>query len=337
MTRALPIVRSPILPLLVALAGTLHAADPAGAFQPWSAAEKFDVEKLARRKIATQCNGSMDFARGIGAQAVFVVNATPEIALRSLLTSDPTKRPEQETYQRPVFHSEPDAGFAKLKLDPKIPAVRALLETMRKQGDLHLTREEIAQLPKDGGSEEAQRFLANTMARRWTQWTQRGELRATDSVDVRSEIASLLKEEPKVAKHFAALLAPFTQTGAPAAPTQHYWDLSNVNGTAAVSLGTIYTRATDGRQQVLDMSYYASSGYLASITLYEMLPITLDGQPRTLVWEGCLVSAPALAGGFGVKKAIGSRLMVGDLEKSVRFFQQDAAGENSKFQIPNSK
>ena len=313
------------LPLLFLLTGMLRAADPAGAFHPWSAVEKFDVEKLARGKIATECNGSMSFARGISAQAVFVVAAAPEIALRALLTSDPTKRAEQETWQRPIFHHETEAGFAKIKLDPKIPAVRRLLETMRKRGDLHLSREEIALLPKNDGIEDAQRFWANVMTRRWTQWTERGDIRATDSFDVRADIASLLKDEPKLAQHFAALLTPFTQAGAPPAPAQHYWDLSNVNHTAAVCLGTIYTRAAEGRQQVLDVSYYASSGYLASITLYEMLPITLDGQARSLVWEGCLVSAPALAGGLGVKKAVGSRLMVGDLEKSVRFFQQDAA------------
>ncbi len=287
--------------------------------------EKFDVEKLARGKIAAECNGSMGFARGISAQAVFIVNAPSDAALRSLLTSDPTKRADEETYQRPVFHSEAEAGFARIKLDAKIPAVRRLLEAMRRREDLQLSREEIAQLPKGDGIDEAQRFWASVMTRRWLHWTQRGELRVTGAIDVRGEIASLLNEEPKVAQHFAALLAPFTQPGAPAVPAQHYWDISNVNRTAVFSLGTIYTRGSDDRVQVLDVSYYASSGYLASVTIYELVPVTIDGQPRTLVWEGCLVSAPALAGGFGVKKAVGSRLMLGDLEKSVRFFQQDAA------------
>ena len=318
---------APLFTLLFGFASVLQGADVGEAFRGWSGFEKVDVEKLGHGKIATECNGSMGFARGISAQAAFVVNATPEGAVRTLLTSDPTRRPEEETYQRPLFHHEGEAGFAKVKLDPKIPAVRRLLEAMRKREGLHLSREEIAQLPQGDGIEDAQRFWAETMRQRWTQWTQRGELRATEAIDVRSEIASLLKEESKLAKHFAALLTPFTQAGAPPEPAVHYWDLSNVNHTAAFSLGAIYTRAADGRQQVLDVSYYASSGYLASITLYELVPVTLDGQPRALVWEGCLVSAPALAGGFGVKKAVGSRLMVGDLEKSVRFFQQDAAGK----------
>ena len=309
----------------LALASLLHAADPSASFYPWSAVEKFDLEKLASDSIATTSHGSMKFARGISAQAVFVVNATPEIALRTLLTSDPTQRPELETYQRPVFHREQDAGFAKIKLDPKIPAVRRLIEMMRKREDLHLTPEEIAQLPTGDRIEDAQRFWANTMSQRWSQWAQRGELRATSDYDVRSEIASLLKEEPKIAQHFVTLLTPFTQVGVPTVPAQHYWDLASVNHNAALCLGTIYTRTVEGRQQALDVTYYASSGYLTSITLYEMLPITIAGQPRTLVWEGCLVSAPALAGGFGVKKAVGSRMMAGDLERSARIFQQDAA------------
>ena len=243
-----------------------------------------------------------------------MVAATPEMALHSLLTSDPTKRPEQETYQRPLFHNEIEAGFAKIRLDAKLAPVRRLIEAMRKREGLLLSKEEMARLPKGDGVGEAQRFWAETMRQRWAQWTQRGELRATEELDVRAEIASLLKGEPKVAHHFAALLTPFTQTGVPAAPAVHYWEVSNVNHVATICLGAVYTRAAvDGRLQVLDVSYYASSGYLVSVTLYELVPVTLDGQPRTLVWEGCLVSASELAGGLGVKKAIGSRLMVGDL------------------------
>ena len=316
-------MRTTALPLFLALAGMLHAADPLEAFRPWSAVEKFDLEKLARGKIATECNGAMAFSRGMAAQAVYVVAVAPDVAVRALLNSDPSKHPDQETYQRPLFHNEAEAGFAKIKLDPKIASVKRLLEVMRQRDGLHLSREEFALLPKSGAIEDAQRFWAQAMSARWNGWMQRGELRATEAFDVRSDIASLLKEEPKLAHHFATLLTPFTQTGAPAPPAVHYWDLSNVNHTAAVCLGAIYTRAAGDRQQVLDVSYYASSGYLASVTLYEIAPI--DGQPRSLVWEGCLVSAPALAGGFGVKKAIGARLMTGDLEKSIRFFQQDAA------------
>ncbi len=319
-------MRSAALLHLVTFAGMLHAADPADAFRPWSAVAKYDLHKLARGRIATECNGAMTFARGISAQAIYLVAAPPETAVRALLSADPTKRAEQETHQRITFHGAPEEAFAKLALDPKIPTVRRLLEQMRKREDLHLSREEIAMLPKDESIASAELFWANTLAQRWARWTQRGELRATETFDVREEIASLQKAEPAIAQRFATLLAPFTRPGPPAAPAQHYWELSNVNHSAAFCLGTIYTRLAEGRHQVLDVSYYATSGYLTSVTLYEMLPITLEGRPHSLVWEGCLVSAPALAGGFGVKKAVGSRLMVSDLEKSVRFFQRDAAG-----------
>ncbi len=315
----------PAFYLLALLSPLLHAADPAGAFQPWSGVKRYDLEKLNRGGIVTECNGSMNFARGISAQAVFLLDASPETALRVLLTADPTKQPELETYQRPLFNTEQEARFETVKLDAKIPAVRRLLETMRKRDDLHLSHEEIALLPHGDSIEDAQRFWAETMRQRWSRWMREGDLSVTAAFDVRREIASLLKEEPKIAQHFATLLTPFTKAGAPAPAAIQYWDISNVNGSAALCLGTIYTHAGDGRQQVLDVSYYASSGYLASITLYEMLPVVVEGKRGTLAWEGCLVSAPALAGGFGVKKAIGSRLMLGDLEKSIRGFQHDAA------------
>ena len=311
-----------ILPLIVCTE-MLRAADPASAFAPWSSVKNYDLEKLARGKVVAECNGSMNFARGISAQAVFIVQAAPDAALRSLLASDPTKRPEQETWQRPTFHTAQDAGFARLKLDLKLPPMRRLIESMRERKGLHLTRDEIALLPTGDRLDDVQHFWAELIRQHWLRWTEKGELRSTDEFDVRSEIASLLKEEPQIARHFAELLTPFTQSGPPPIPAQHYWDLSNVNHSAAVCLGVIYTRAAQDRLQVLDVSYYSSSGYLASITLYEFLPITLDGSTRTLVWEGCMVSAPALAGGFGLKKAIGSRLMLGDFEKSIHFFQQD--------------
>ena len=57
------LMRPPVLPLFFILAVVLHAAEPAGAFRPWSAVKKFDLEKLAHGKIATECNGSIEMQR----------------------------------------------------------------------------------------------------------------------------------------------------------------------------------------------------------------------------------------------------------------------------------
>ena len=311
--------------LLVASAGMLRGGEPPEAFRGWSSFEKIDLAKLARGKIATECNASMDFARGLSAQAAYVVAASPAAAVRVLVSPDPARNTDPDICRRRFFHSEAEAEFAKLVLDAKSKPVRALLEAMRARDGLHLSREEIMQLPAAAPVDEAQRFWAGVARRRWSQAAQHGDLGATDAFNIRNEIASLLKGEGRIARHFSALLAPLTQAGSFGSPAAYYWDVADVNHIATLELGAIFTRTADDREQVLDVAYYAGSGYLVSVTLYELAPVTIDGQPRTLVWQGCLVSAPALAGGFGVKRQIASHLMTGDLEESARAFQKDAA------------
>jgi hypothetical protein len=153
----------------------------------------------------------------------------------------------------------------------------------------------------------------------------RGDLGKANGCDIRGEIKSLLGEEPKIAKHFAALLQPLTDGKAFAPPVEFYWDVSKVNGVATVELGATSTRTEDGRRQVLEATFFASSGYLASVSLYELLPVTIQGRSRTLVWQGCLVSSGELAGGFGIKRQIAAVMMKSDLEQSMRLLQQDAA------------
>ena len=304
---------------LLALGFSARAAEPADAFRGWSAFERIDLAKLAKGKVVTEGNSSMNFARGISVQAVYVVAAPLDVASRVLLASDPTKHKELEVYQHRQFQNEREAEFDKLKLDPKLSAVRNLLEALKTRDGLHLSSDESARLPKAATPDDAQRFFAGILRERWGRLVQRGEF------DMRGEIQSLLGDERRIAGHFAALLAPLTQPAAPHAPAAYYWNLSNVNKIATLELGAVHTRTEEGVRHVLELTCYASSGYLASLTLYELVPIALAGRPATLVWQGCLVSSEQLAGALGLKKPIAVRLMAGDLEDSIHFFQRDAA------------
>jgi hypothetical protein len=311
---------------LFTIASAVHATDPVETFRPWSAFGQLDLAKLARGRIETECNASMKFPRGISTQAVFVVAAPVETVVHTLLTSDPLRRPDSDVYQHRYFHNETDANFAHLRLDPKIAAVQRVLGALRKGHELQLSREERDRLPRDGSHEKAREFCAELLRERWLA-AHRSELGVAGPYDLRAEIGSLLKAEPRIAQHFATLLAPFTHPGSLGAPAVEYWDISNVNHTAALELGAIYQRTAEGCEQLLDVNYYASSGYLVSVTLYELVPIKLEGQSRTLAWQAVLVSAEALEGGFGLKRQIAARLMIGDVEESVRTLRQEAAAE----------
>jgi hypothetical protein len=308
------------------VAATLgHAASPAEALQGWSVFEKVDLEKLAKGRVVTEANPSMDFSRGISVQAVYIVAAPLEVTARVLLTSDPTRHKELEVYQHRYFQTEREAAFDKLKLDPQLAPVRRLLDVLKSREGLHLSGEENARLPRNPALEEVQRFCSGILRDRWTRFSQHGELGRSEPFDLRAEIGSLLAAEPKLTSHFATLLTPLTQSGAPGAPAGYYWNVSNVDKTATLELGAVYTHTSGETRQVLETTFFASSGYLASLTLYELHPMVLDGQPRTLVWQGSLVSTEQVEGAFGLKHQIAARMMASDLEDSVQIFQKDAA------------
>lgn len=312
-------MRSLLLTACASIAVAAHAADPVEAFRGWSRFGKLDLAKLANGKVLTEGNASMDFDRGIAVEAAYVLAAPLDVSARVLLTADPTKHKESDVVQHRQFHDEHEAEFDGLKLDPKLGFVRTMLEAFKSREGLHFSRDEIARLPKPVTVEGAQRFCAEVLRDRWTRLARRGEF------DARGEIQSLLADERKVAAHFSVLLAPLTQPVAPHVPAAYYWNVSNVNKIATLELGAVYTRAADGVRQAVEVTCYASSGYIASVTLYELVPITLGGESRTLVWQGCLVSSEQLAGALGIKRKIAVRLMASDLEDSIRFFQQDAA------------
>lgn len=302
----------------------LHAADPGALFRPWSAFDRIDLRELATGTAVTACNTGMKAPRGISAQAAFLVAAPVEKTINTLLTADPTKRPELEVYENHFFHDETDAAFEKLKLDLSIVPVRRLVDAMSKRKALQLSPAEEARLPAARTSEEARPFWMSVLRERWNSVAERGDLGLVGAYRTRDEVRSLLAEEPAIAEHFRSLLAPFIARSVADQPARYYWDVANVNHIATIELGVVYTRSDGGREQLLDVAFYASSGFLASVTLYECVPVTVDGRPVTLVWQGCLVSATDLAGGFGIKRKLASKFMLRDLEQSVHALQSDA-------------
>lgn len=303
---------------------TLAAADAVESLRPWISIDNVNLRGLATGKILTSSNTSMNLDRGLSSQALFIVNAPVESTFQSLLRFNATRHSELSVFQHHVFQSEPNSGFDKLHLDPKVPASAALIRAMGDASKIQLSKRELPLMPKERTAEAAQRFFSDILKERWSRFAQQGDFGSVATFDAGSEMRSLLADEAKVAAHFASLLAPVKVKGAPGTPKHFYWDLSNVNKTSAVQLGAVYTAEAPDRRQVLDIIYYSSGSYLVGLTLYEMRPILLDGRQQTLVWQGSLVTAPALSGGLGIKRKIGSRMMLNDVERWIRIFRREA-------------
>ncbi len=301
-----------------------RAADAADSFRPWISVEPVNLHELATGKIATSSNASMSLARGMSCQAVFMVNAPLETTHQTLLKFSPTKHAELEVFQHHVFHGEKDSAFDTLQLNPKVSASAALIRSMGDASAIQLAKREVSLMPKQHTAEAAQPFLASILHDRWARFFKNGDFGSVGTYDAGSELRSLLGEESKMAKHFGALLAPLNAKGAPGTPKFFYWDLSVVDKKSAIQLGAVYGAELPDRRQVLDVTYYSSNAYLVAITLYEMLPVTLDGKLQTLVWQGSLVSTTGIEGGLGLKRKIGAKMMISDVEKWIRIFRADA-------------
>jgi hypothetical protein len=301
-----------------------RAADATDSLRTWVSVDDINLRDLAGGKIATASNASMNLARGMSCQAVFVVNAPLETTHAALLKFNATKHGELEVFQHHVFHDEKDWGFDKLLLNPKDKASAALIRSMGDASAIQLSKREVPQMPRTRTAEAAQQFLAGILRERWTRFSKAGDFGSVATYDAGADLRSLLAEESKITKHFGALLAPIAAKGAPGAPKYSYWDLSVVDKKSAVQLGAVYGVETPDKRQILDVTWYSSNGYLVAITLYEMLPVTLDGKARTLVWQGSLVSTTGIEGGLGLKRKIGSKMMASDVEKWIHIFRAEA-------------
>ena len=309
---------------LIALSSAVLAADAVDSLRSWSSFDGLNLRELATGKIATSSNASMSLARGMSSQAVFVVNAPLDTTHSTLLNFNSVKHQELEVFQHHVFHDEKDAGFDRLVLNPKDKATSALIRSMGDPSAIQLSKTEVPLMPRTRTAEAAQPFLASVLQSRLTRFFKAGDFGSVGTHDAGGEIRSLLAEEGKVTKHFGPLLAPLAAKGAPGTPKFSYWDLSVADKKAAVQLGAVYGVESPDRRQVLDVTWFSSHAYLVSITIYEMHPIILDGKALTLVWQGNLVSTTGIEGGLGLKRKIGSKMMVSDVEKWIRIFRKDA-------------
>jgi hypothetical protein len=310
----------------------LRAADPVAEIKSLGAFQEIDLAQLAGGQIITSCNSSMKFDRGISSQACYVAHAPLAATAELLQTWDQSKHPELDVFQHHSFHDEADAAFDMLRLGAKNAPVKKLIDATlaAKPGktDLLITRAEAAHVPKNGDA--VRQFWADVLKTRFVNF-QKGGLAAlpvhdagSEKISIRSEIESLLREEPKAAHRFDSLLRDL-QASPPGAAASFYWDVSSVDGSGAVDFGAVYAKDSGDHWQLAVADLYVSDGYLTSVTLYELWPVKTGGKDATLVWEISIVSSPELAGGFGVKRKIASAMIQRDMKKSAALFQQDAA------------
>lgn len=308
-------------------------ADPVAEMGAFSVFPNVDLNKL-KTDVTTLRGPSMSVGRDLSVQSCYVVPGTPAQALAALQQWDASRHRELKIYVHGDLPAAPSpASFAKIGSAPENGGVRALMDkTAKANTELQLTKSDGSLLPA-ASKEQFQTFWSNVLSARAKTFASGGApaLPAYDFTgqDIKpgDELAGLLRQQEKVRKQFSGFLGENGVLGGKGSLKKDlYFELIDVDDEGALTLGSFSSKPAGAGFQASDTTYYASNGYYAGITLYQMWPVDVGGQPSTLVWRGDMVSAASLASLHGVEKMASESAMMKDISKAVRLLKGDMAG-----------
>ena len=156
----------------------------------------------------------------------------------------------------------------------------------KKEGKIHLTKEEIAKV--DDGKIEGWIGVLQEKMQTYHRggWKENAGVPAGPEVmiDFDNELREVLKENGPVRDEFRRVLTALAYGGQDKkepVEVRDYWQLMEVDKAPAVALGcAVMKQGSGGRYEVADMHYYVSNGYFGALSLYGIWPY---GSGRSLV------------------------------------------------------
>ncbi len=318
-------------------------ADAFSEMAGFSVFNKVDLGQLAKVDVKTAHGPPMSTPRFISVQACYILPGTPAQQIAAMRHWNPTGHPELKVLLHGDLPSAPSAAnFARLRSAPANEAVRSLVSaTEGLSSDLQISDAEAKKFsagkPAAGGGAmpaPVATFWSNVLAARAQAFASGGSSAEApydhtgSAVQPGDEINGLLRQQEKIRQQFSSLL-PSTGIGRGAGSIKPdlYWELLKVDDKGVLSLGAFYSRpGANGTYQAADILYYASGGYYAGVTLYQMWPVNADGRPSTLVWRGALISSALLTSLHGIERLGAESSMMKNISRAATAFRRDTAG-----------
>src|SRR5947209_2290566 len=300
------------------------AADPAAEMASFSVFNNINVAELAKGepKVAHGQGLSGHF---ISAQSCFVVAGVPARVSEALRQWNPARHSELKVMIHSDLPGSPSASnFARLGSAPDNGAVRSLVSATQKLSpDLQISKEEEKRfaavagatggaMPAPVAAAWAEVLSARARAGRSGQppYDHTGQ-----SVRPSEELNSLLRANDKVRGRFSGIIDGRGES---------FWELLTADDQGVLTLGSSYRRSGgNGTFQAADALYYASGGYYAGLTLYQMWPVDVGGRPATLVWRGDYISSATIASLHGIERVASESAMMRDISRAVSLFRRD--------------
>jgi hypothetical protein len=310
-------------------------ADAAAELASFSVFDKVDLAALA--KSPSVAHGTPMSGSYISAQSCVVLPAPPARVADALRQWNPTRHSELKVLLHSDLPSSPGpANFSRLSSAPNNGAVQSLVSlTQKGSTDLQISREEAKKLPTGSTGGGA---IPQPVAAFWTEVLS-GRARAFSSGGTRSqppydhtgravrpaeEFSGLMQQQEKVRKQFSGLV---DGSGNGHGARELFWELLTADEQGVLTLGASFRRSgPNGTFQAADTLYYASGGFYAGLTLYQMWPVDIGGKPSTLLWRGDFISSATIAGLHGIERVASESSMMRDISRAVSAFKRDIGG-----------
>jgi hypothetical protein len=303
------------------LVSTAVAADPVAELNSFSVFPNVNLAELAKGEPKVAHGPAMS-GHFISAQSVFVVAGVPARVSEALRQWNPARHSELKVMIHSDLPGSPSAAnFSRLSSAPDNAAVRALVAATQKLApDLQISKAEEKRFAGLTGDR-----MAGPIAAAWADVLSararagRSSQPPYDHTDgnVRpsEELNALLRANDKVGGKFSGVLSG---GGEP------FWELLTADEMGVLTLGASYRRSgANGTFQAADALYYASGGYYAGLTLYQMWPVDVGGRPATLVWRGDFISSAAIASLHGIERVASESALMRDISKATSLFRRD--------------
>jgi hypothetical protein len=343
-SRRAPGSTSVLLVLVLLLTrSTIARADAVSELASFSIFDKVDLAQLAKSDVKTAHGPPMGNPRFLSTQSCFVSTGSPAQQIEALRKWNPTKHRELKVFLHSDLPANPTAAnFSKLQNAPDNSSVRSLVSATQKLSpELQISKEEAKKFSSasggGGGAMPAAvaKFWSDVMAARTHSFSSGGTSaqppydHGGQTIRAGEELNALVKQQEKIRRQFSSLVGGTgIGRGGGSLNPELYWELLDVDDQGVVTLGASYNRAgAGGTYQAADVLYYASGGYYAALTLYQMWPVNLGGKASTLIWRGDMISAASLGSLHGVERLASESAMMKDILKAITFFRHDTSGE----------
>ena len=328
--------------LLAASALPKLMADPAAEIVSFSNFKELDLKKLAKGDVISASGPMMRFSRGLEVESLFIV-PMPVMKANDLQQKwDGMRHSELKVYQHVDLPRHASAqDFQRIASAPQNSSVGKFVTATEKlnpeRPELQMSAAEAKGAGKiEGGAKgamppgvsafwinllhgRASAFLQGGLAGQPAYVSRGGAVRPAD------EAAELLRERPAIRKQFSALAA--TMTGGAGGNPALYYELFDVEGRAALSLGATYSRAVGEAMQSGTVQFYSSDGFFVLLSVSQMWPVQIEGKSATLVWRSDLLYSSQLGDLRGIERSGASVAMRKEIQKNITAMVKDISSQ----------